>query len=127
MDEMPQPDGGLLATVTRMLKTLSDVVENRIELFFVEWQEERLRVIDALLLALIFAVCALITLLMITFAIVVFFWETHRMLVLALLTLAYAGAAVAALLALRSKFRRWKSFIATLEQIKKDKACFEKQ
>jgi uncharacterized membrane protein YqjE len=127
MGETPHAEGGLLATVTRMLKTLRDIVENRIELFLVEWQEERLRLFDALVLTLIFAICALMTLILITLTVIIVFWDTHRVLVLVLLILAYAGAAVAAFCALRSRLRRWQAFSTTLEQIKKDRACFEKQ
>jgi uncharacterized membrane protein YqjE len=127
MGETPHAEGGLLSTITRMLKTLRDLVENRVELFLVEWQEERLRLFDALLLALAGALCALMALILITLTIVVIFWETHRVLVLVLLILAYAGAAMAAFLTLRSRLRRWQAFSATLDQIKKDRACFEKQ
>ena len=127
MGETPHAEGGLLSTITRMLKTLRDTVENRIELFIVEWQEERLRLFQSLLLALTGIVCALMALILITLTIVVVFWDTHRVLVLVLLTLAYVGGSAAALLTLRSRLRQWRAFSATLEQIKKDSACFEKQ
>ena len=48
MDETPHAGGGILSTLTRMLKTLRDVVENRVELFLVEWKEERLRLFGTL-------------------------------------------------------------------------------
>jgi uncharacterized membrane protein YqjE len=127
MDNTPHAEGGLLSTLTRMLKTLRDVVENRVELFLVEWQEERLRLMELLLLLLAGTVCALMALLMITLAVVAFFWDTHRLLVLTLIILAYAGAAAAAFGILRSRLRRWRAFAATLEQIKKDQACFKEK
>ena len=127
MDNTPHAEGGIFATLTRMLKTLRDVVENRVELFLVEWQEERLQLLEALLLLMIGTVCALVALLAITFAIVLIFWDTHRTLVLALIILAYAGGAVAALGRLRSRMRRWQAFAATLEQIQKDQACFKEK
>jgi len=127
MDNLPHAEGGILATITRMLKTLRDVVENRVELFVVEWREERLQLLEALLLLMIGTVCALMALLAITFAIVVIFWDTHRTLVLALIILAYVGGAGAAFGLLRSRMRRWQAFAATLEQIKKDQACFKER
>ncbi|MGH7993952.1 MAG: phage holin family protein [Limisphaerales bacterium] len=127
MDDTPHAEGGILATLTRLLKTLRDVVENRIELFLVEWREERLRLLEALLLLLVGTVCALMALLMVTFAVVAAFWDTHRTLVLTLIILAYAGGAVAAFGMLRSRMRRWQAFAATLEQIKKDQACFKEK
>jgi uncharacterized membrane protein YqjE len=116
-----------LSTLSRMLKTLRDVVNNRVELFLVEWREERLRLMELLLLLLAGTVCALMALLMITFAIVAAFWDTHRVLVLALLTLFYAVVAAVAFGMLRSRMRRWRAFAATLEQIKKDQACFKEK
>ena len=127
MDNKPHDEGGILATLTRMLKTLRDVAGNRVELFLVEWREERLRLLDALLVLLVGTVCALMALLVITFAVVVIFWDTHRTLVLALIILAYAGGAATAFGLLRSRMRRWQAFAATLEQLKKDQACFKEK
>lgn len=127
MGRTPHAGGGLRAGVARLLGTLRDAVENRVELFLVEWQEERLRLFSALLLALGAALCAMMALIMATLTVVVIFWHTHRVLALVLLTLAYAGAAAAAFAALRSRLRRWQAFSSTLDQLKKDRACFEKQ
>lgn len=127
MDKTSPAGDGLWSTLRRVFKTLRDVVENRIELFLVEWQEERLRLLDALLLLMIGTVCALMALLMVTFAIVAVFWNTHRVLVLVLLIMAYAGAAAAAFVMLRSRLRHWRAFTATLEQIRKDQACFKEK
>lgn len=127
MDNTSQGEGGLLSPLRRMLKTLRDVAENRVELFLVEWQEERLRMLDALWLLMVGTVCALMALIMATLIVVVIFWDTHRMLVLALLLLAYTGVAVTAFGILYSRLKRWRAFAATLEQIKKDQACFKEK
>ncbi len=127
MDQTPHAGGGLLSTLTRMLGTLRDVANNRAELFLVEWREERLRLVELLLLLLAGTVCALMALLMITFAIVAVFWGTHPVLVLTLLTLFYAVMAAMAFGMLRSRLRRWQAFAATLEQIKKDQACLKEK
>ena len=115
----------MFSTLARMVRTLGDVVENRVELFVVEWREERLRLVDALLLLLGGTVCALMALEVVTFAIVVAFWNTHRMLVLGLIILAYASAATWLFWTLRARLCRWQAFAETLEQIKKDRACFK--
>ena len=127
MDNMPHAEGGLLSTFTRMFKTLRDVINNRVELFLVEWREERLRLVELLLLLLAGTVCALMALLMVTCAIVAAFWNTHPVLVLTLLTLFYAMMAAVAFGMLRSRLRRWRAFAATLEEIKKDRACFKEK
>jgi uncharacterized membrane protein YqjE len=126
MDETPPAEGGLLSSVTRVFQTLRDLAENRLELFFVELKEERIRLFDALLLAAIAIVCALMTLVMVTFAVVVIFWDTNRLLVLALVTVVYAVAATVAFVKLRARLQRWQAFSATLEEFKKDSACFKK-
>ena len=125
MENTPQAEGGLLSTLRRMLQTLRDMAENRVELFLIEWREERLHLLEALLLLMIGTVCALMALFVVTFAIVVIFWDTHRVLVLTLIILAYASGAVTGFTLLRSRMRRWQAFSATLEQIKKDQACFK--
>jgi uncharacterized membrane protein YqjE len=126
MDETPEARGGLLSTLTRILKTLRDVAENRVELFLVEFKEERARFFNALLLAAIGVVCALMTLIMVTLLVVVIFWDTHRVLTLLLLTVVYAGASATLFAVLRSRLRKWQAFSATLEEFKKDRACFKK-
>ena len=126
MDESSDDGQGALSGPGRMLRTLLDVAENRVELFLLESKEQRLRFFDALLLAAAGVVCALMTLLMITLTVVVVFWDTHRVLVLVLFTVSYAGASVVALAALRSRLRKWQAFTATLEEFKKDIACFKR-
>ena len=125
-DTPPTQTGGLFSTAARLFRTLRDVAENRIELFLVELKEERLRLFGALLLAAAGVVCALMMLVMITLTVLVMFWDTHRLLALVLITLAYAVAAAAAFVKLRFRLQRWQSYSATLEELKKDCACFKK-
>src|SRR5260221_8049030 len=127
MSETPQTEDGLLAPVTRLLKTLVNLLENRLELFLVEVQEERVRLVEVLLLAAMGGLAALMTLILITLTVVVIFWENHRVLVLVLFTLAYAAAAAVAFWTLPSRLNPWRAFTATLEQIKKDRPWIEKQ
>jgi len=124
MDEAPHEPDGLLARGKRILTSLWDLAQTRLELFLVEWQEERVRLFDSLLLAALGAVCALMTLLLLTFTLLAIFWEEHRALVLVVLTLGYAAGTGVSFWALRNRLRRWQAFSATLDQIKKDRACF---
>lgn len=126
MDDPKHEPGGLLATTKRILRSVGHLAESRVELFLVELHEERLRLFDALLLVAAGVVCALMTLALLTFTLVVVFWE-HRILVLVLLTLVYAAGAGGSFWTLRHRLRHWQSFTATLDQIKKDRACLEKQ
>ena len=72
------------------------------------------------------ATWALMTLVMITLTVLVIFWDTHRLLVLTLMTAAYAVVATVAFVKLRSRLQRWHAYSATLGEFKKDYACFKK-
>lgn len=126
MDQTPHARGGILSAAKRMLGTLRDVAENRVELFLLEAREERGRMFSALLLAAGGVLCALMTLVLATATLVVVFWDTHRVLVLGVVTIVYAVGAVAAFVAVRSRLRKWQPFSATLDQIRKDRECFKK-
>ena len=116
-----------MSTLTRMFNTLRDAAGNRIELFLAEWREERLRLLDILVLLLIGAVCVLMALILLTFAIIVIFWDTHPMLALGALIGFYAIMAIVAFGMLRLQIQRLGVFTATWEQIKKDLACFKEK
>lgn len=125
MSEPQQTEDGLLGPAKRVLRTAGRLLESRAELFLLEWKEERLRLGGALLLAAAGAVCALLALLLVTFTIVIVFWNDHRIPVLVALTVVYAAGAVGAWVSLRRRLRRWQAFSASLEQIRKDRACLE--
>lgn len=126
MEGSPPTEGGIFSSVARLLQTLRDVVENRFELFLVEMKEERIRLFDAIFLLAIGIVCAVMTLVMITLVVIVIFWDTHRILVMTLVTLAYGISAALAIVKLRNRLLGWQAFSATIEQIKKDRSCLEK-
>ncbi|MGH7994143.1 MAG: phage holin family protein, partial [Limisphaerales bacterium] len=78
MSESPQTGGGLLGSAKQMLQTASQLLESRVELFLLELKEERVRLVAALLLALTGGICVLMTLVLVTFTIVVVFWDNYR-------------------------------------------------
>jgi uncharacterized membrane protein YqjE len=123
VSEPPQTEGGLLGSAKQMLQTLGHLIESRMELFLLELKEERVRLVAVLLLVLAGAICALMTLVLATFTLVVVFWNEYRIPVLVVLTAAYAAGAIGAFASLRRRLRRWQAFSASLEQIKKDRAC----
>ena len=126
MDATPPTEGGLVPTVMRMFQTLRDVAGNRLELFLVELKEERVRMVEALLLAAVGMVCALMALALVTLTVLLVFWDTCRLPVLVVLTAVYAGAAGMALMKLRSRLKHWQAYSATLGEFKKDCECFKK-
>lgn len=102
-------------------------VENRIELFLVELREERFRVFDVLLLVCAGAMVGFMALLTVTVTLVVIFWDSARVPVLIVLSAGYCLATMGILWQLNTRLRNWSSFSATLDQLKKDRACLEEK
>ena len=115
----------LAATSKRFAGRLVTTGENRLELLIVELQEERERLLHAVLLALGFAALGLLGAMTFTAAIVILLWPSAPVVTLAALTILYAGFAIYLRRRLVALLRDWKSFPATLDQLRKDRACLE--
>jgi uncharacterized membrane protein YqjE len=107
----------------RFARRLLTIGENRLELFMLEVQEERERILSAVLLAAGMAVFGFLTGAALTVAVVVLLW--HFSPVVVLLSLAALYAAAASILYQRFKVlqREWKTLPATIDQLGKDRAC----
>ena len=127
MDEETNRENRLLSTVSRAIRTLRETVENRVELFLLEVKEDRLKLFDALCLAVVAVTLALMAMGLVTVTVVVVFWDTHRLLALVAMTLAYGIGAAVAFAKLRSRLKNWHSFQATFEEFQKDRECFKKK
>src|SRR6185295_18752440 len=126
MDTTTEPSPGLFSAVRRLLNTALTGVENRIELFLVELREERFRVFNVLLLGCAAAVLGFMALLTVTVTFVVIFWDSARVTVLVVLSAGYLLATFVVLWRLQVRLRSWSSFSATLDELKKDRACLDK-
>ena len=100
--------------------------ENRLELLTVEVQEERERLLHAFLLALGVAAFGLLAGITLTAAIVVWLWAWSPVAVLLALTCLYGAAGVCLYRRLTGLLRDWQTLSATLDQLRKDRACLEK-
>ena len=123
--EPASPDSaGVLSAVRALADGLLAGAQDRLELLAVELQEEKFRLIQIFvwISAAIFAGVMAITFASIT--LVYLFWESARLAVLCGLTLIYAGALVAVVIAFRRYLARQpRPFAATLEEIKIDRSC----
>ncbi len=99
---------------------------NRLELLTVEMQEERERFLHAILLGLGIATLSLLAGIAFTAAVVVWLWDRSPVLVLATVTLVYIAAAMGLYWRFRSVLRDWETLPATVDQLRKDRACLEK-
>lgn len=125
METSPGQRQGLRDSLRRLAQTILGIAQNRLELLLVELQEERLQLVEALLLAGIVLVLVAMTLAVVTCTVVVLCVYADRFDLLACLALLYLGGAVLAFLRLRKHLRTWTPFSASLAQLKKDMSCLE--
>ena len=116
----------LATTSKRFARRLLTIGENRLELLTVEVQEERERLLHAFLLALGVATFGLLAGLTFTAAIAVLLWAYSPLAVLLALTGLYAAAGVYICRRLIGVMRNWQTLSASLDQLRKDRACLEK-
>ena len=125
MEPAPTNAGHLVEVSKRFVRRLLTIGENRFELLMVEVQEERERLLHAIVLALGVAALGLLAGMALTGAIVVLVWELSRVAALLVLTGLYGAAAVYFYRRLTRLLRDWQNLPATLEQLRKDRACLE--
>src|SRR3954454_18719621 len=115
----------LAVSSKRFARRLMTIGENRLELLLVEVQEERERLLRAILLALGVAVFGFLTGAALTVALVVLLWSLSPIAVLLTLTVLYGATAVFLYRRFTVLQRNWKTLPATLDQLRKDRACVE--
>ena len=127
MEEPGQSTPGVFASLGRLLKAVFAIAHNRLELLLVEAQEERWRFFDALLLAGVVLILALMTLMAATITIVVVCVEAGRLDLVVALVLLYLAATILSFWRLRVRLKNWAPFSGTLAELKKDKACLDEK
>ena len=121
--ETPVPTG-FLASFRALGDVLLATVSDRLELFSVELQEEKFRLIRIFLWISAGIFAGMMTVTFASLTLVYLFWESARLAVLGGLALFYGAVLVAIIIA----FRRFltsqpQPFAATLQEIKEDRAC----
>jgi uncharacterized membrane protein YqjE len=113
------------ASSKRLAQRLLTIGENRLELLMVEVQEEREHLLRAILLALGVAVFSFLAGVALTVGLVVWLWQLSPVAVLLILTVLYAAMAGYFYRRFTLLLRDWQTLPATLDQIRKDRACLE--
>jgi uncharacterized membrane protein YqjE len=126
MEERTAANGQERGASRQFVRRLLTVGENRLELLTVEMQEERERLLQALLVALGVAVFCLLAGMVFTALVVLLFWPYSPVGVLLGLTLLYGGTGVQLARRLTGTLRDWQMLSGTLDQLRKDRACLEK-
>ena len=110
------------------LRSLSDgllaMVQDRLELFAVELQEEKFRLIEIFIWISAAIFTGMMALAFASLTLVYLFWASARLAVLGGLAVFYAAALVAIIIAFRRFIARQPSpFAATRQEIGEDRAC----
>jgi len=126
MEESPVNFKQLAAVSKHFARRLLTIGENRLELLTVEVQEERVRLLHAILLALGVACFGLLAGVTLTGVVVVLCWNISPVAVFLVLTGIYGVVAVVLYRRLAALLRDWQNLPATLDQLRKDRACLEK-
>jgi uncharacterized membrane protein YqjE len=128
MDQPTETEGGLFASLRRMLDAALALVQNRFEVFTVELQEEKIRLVDLLLRAVVVVVLAFMTLIAATALVVVWFWDSSPVAALAIVTLLYGLTAAGVGYSLKQRLQKGPPpFAGTLAEFKKDRECLGKR
>ncbi len=113
--------GGLLQALRALLATLLATVRTRGELLQTEIEEERLRVAGIALFAAAGAFFLLLGILLLSFFLVLLFWDSNRVLMAGLLAFTYLVIGAACVLAARRRSReKSKLFAASLAELGAD-------
>src|SRR5690348_10855355 len=114
----------LAGTVGRVARMALRAVQTRAELLAVEWQEERLRLLDLLVAAMGLLLLGTMGVLLATVTIILLFPAAVRLYVTAAFAGLYVLAALGAWFGLKHALKR-QPFIESVDQIKKDRVWLE--
>ena len=123
MSATGEPSQGVWASIQRTFDILLATAQNRVELFAVELQEEKCRLVEAILCAAAAAAFGMMTLTLVTFTLVALFWESGRLAVLIGLSVVYLVVTVLAWRGLQTRLGSRTAFTGTLNELKMDRSC----
>ena len=121
---MSATNNGFFASAKRLADLTLATAHNRVELFAIELQEEKCRLIQALLLSATAIALGLTALTLLTITIVVLFWEDGRVPALCVLSALFVASTAFVIHALRKCLANGPGFKSTLAELEKDRACF---
>jgi len=126
MDDSPESSPGIFGSLRRLAGGLLATAQNRVELFALELQEEKCRLIELVIWVSALVALGLMSLAMVTLTIVVVFWDNGRLAALITLSVLYLLATAGGCWALRNRLRKQSlPFGGTVSELKKDQECLE--
>lgn len=123
LDPASSRSTGLWASLRQLLSTSSDILHIRIEILATELEESGHRIGELLLYSLVSMLFFGLGLLLMTFFVVLAFWDTHRLAVVVGFAALYLTLGIGTALVVRHKLKtRPRLFSATLMELGKDRA-----
>lgn len=117
--------GGLWGLIQAIGGNLAAIARSRLELFAMELQEEKHRLIQILAWTVAALFSGMMAFILINITLVYLFWESARLAVLLSLTLFYTLMLCGIAIGLVQYFKRQSlPFAETIREFKKDKECF---
>jgi len=118
-----QRDGGISGALSRLSGSLIALLRTRIELATVEFDEERERIKEMLLLAVCAALLGLFALLFASLLVIVYFWDSNRLAATGAVAVFYVVLAMAVYARMKQRLRdKPQPFAATLSELEQDAA-----
>lgn len=115
----------VISTVRQIARSFSALAHTRLELFSLEFAEEKSRLISAFALAMVAVLLGIGTLFAFTVLIAAIFWDDYRWQALTVLTLVYALLAILCTVLIRRTLANApRAFDATLGEFEKDREAF---
>lgn len=122
------PGGGLAASLRRLVATLIEILQTRLELLATEYEEERAWLRSLLLYAVVAVFFLAFGTLLLTLFVVLLFWDEYRLIAVGGVALFYLLVGLGAWALLRAKARSRPRFLsATIAELGKDRAALRRR
>jgi uncharacterized membrane protein YqjE len=121
----PRPSGGLSGALSQLAASIVALVHTRFELLTVEFEEERERTKELLVLIVMATVFLSFALVVFSAWIVALFWHTYPLTAIFCVMLVYLIIGAVALIAVRRR-RHVRPFGATISELEKDVQWFRR-
>jgi len=113
---------GLLTSLQRLMATLLEILQTRVEIVATEFEEERLRLRELVVFGILTLFFVGVGLTLLTLFVVVLYWDSHRIAVLGVVAFLYLGlGGLTGIILYRRLKSRTRLFAATLSELAKDR------
>jgi uncharacterized membrane protein YqjE len=121
----PRPSGGLSGALSQLATSIVALVHTRFELLTVEFEEERERITELMVLIVVAAVFLSFALIVFSAWIIALFWHTYPLTAIFCVMLVYLIIGAVALIAVKRRTHT-RPFDATLSELEKDVQWFRR-